>query len=193
MCPSWPTREWLSDAVHDSVGELMERDREILGSTERVVVGRLMIYLHKRVQDLERMGWMLDQEYQRFEYRVKTLVGPRKRKFTPDLILHRRRDRRGNLLVIEVKTAKRKSRRPHDFAKLSVLTGHANYAEARQDGLRLPKDPVPAEQAHGENFRLPERFVPYKHGLWLFISPDEASTEFWWLSDPVEGCEWLAR
>jgi len=89
---------------------------------------------------------VLDQEYQRFKYETKTLEGPRARKVVPDLILHRRHEADGNVLVIEVKTARGEGERLHDFAKLYVLTGCAEYAEDYDGSLRLPGNQLPGEQ-----------------------------------------------
>jgi hypothetical protein len=142
-----------------------------------------MIYLHKRLRHLESDGLVLDQEYQRFEYETKTLEGPRARKVVPDLILHRRRDANGNVLVIEVKTARGEGERLHDFAKLAVLTGCAKYAEDYEGSLRLHGTQLPGEQTCQGRFSLPAAMAPYKHGLWLLVPPDGIDPEYWWWSN----------
>jgi hypothetical protein len=126
---------------------------------------------------------VLDQEYQRFKYETKTLEGPRARKVVPDLILHRRHEADGNVLVIEVKTARGEGERLHDFAKLYVLTGCAEYAEDYDGSLRLPGNQLPGEQRCQGRFSLPGAMAPYQHGLWLLVPPDGTDPEYWWWSD----------
>jgi hypothetical protein len=183
-----PGLGWLKQVVGESVDELYRRDQEILGTTERVVVGRLMIYLYLRLSDLEENGWVLDQEYQRIEGEIKRPDGPLSPKIVPDLALHRRMDREGNLLVIEVKTTRMSSNpsnpgRLHDLAKLSLLTGSVPSVKAYGPRriLRLSDCESPGGQGPPEAIHL-RSMVPYKYGLWLRIPPDEGA-ECWWFSD----------
>lgn len=190
--PNQPTLGRLKQAVRDSVNELNRRDREILGTTERVVVGRLMIYLYQRLQDLECDGWVLDQEYQRIEGEIKRPDGPATPKIVPDLVLHSRMDRTGNLLMIEVKANKESAHpgngeRLHDFAKLALLTKQVDHVDAYgADGdrlyLRRPGDDPPDRLDHRGELHL-RSMAPYKHGLWLLIPPQPAAPEYWWWSE----------
>ncbi|GAA3273533.1 hypothetical protein Dvina_37415 [Dactylosporangium vinaceum] len=172
----------IRDAVLTSVEELYDRDAVILGTTERVVVGRLMIYLNARLTQLISRGYVLDQEYERFGLVKKAFTGGaalEDRKFVPDIILHRRLDNAdsANLLAVEVKTDRQRGRL-HDFAKLSLLTGHAHYALAFNKSLRLEGAATPAGQRQvGEVYR-PDCMSPYRFGLWLLVLPQRA--EFWW-------------
>jgi hypothetical protein len=172
--------------VCESVADLYARDREILGTTERVVVARLMIYLNEHLRYLATNGLVLDQEYERVDQVTKALVGtqPPARKIVPDLILHRRRDTGslGNLLAIEVKTKVGSNGRLHDFAKLSVLTGHIKFADAYEKCLRRPGDPLPNGQKHRGRVGLPRGMSPYSHGAWLLVTPTQADSESWWWS-----------
>lgn len=181
-----PRLGWLKQVVRESVDELVRRDREILGTTERVVVGRLMIYLYQRLQCLEEDSWVLDQEYQRIKGEIKRPDGPRSPKIVPDLALHRRIDCEGNLLVIEVKTTRasgnpRNPGRLHDFAKLSLLTGSVPSVKAYGPRrlLRLPECDPPGRGGAPEEIHL-RSMAPYKYGLWLRIPPDESAGCWWW-------------
>jgi hypothetical protein len=70
-----PTFALIHDAVLTSVDELYDRDEAILETTERVVVGRLMIYLNARLAHLTNQGYVLDQEYERFGLVKKEFYG----------------------------------------------------------------------------------------------------------------------
>lgn len=177
-----PTFALIHDAVLTSVDELYDRDEAILETTERVVVGRLMIYLNARLAHLINQGYVLDQEYERFGLVKKEFYGKGEldnRKFVPDMVLHRRvdNDDSANLLAVEVKTDRRRGRL-HDFAKLSLLTGHADHALAFTKSLRLEGAAEPAgQQQVGEVYR-PGSMCPYRFGLWLLVLRERA--EFWW-------------
>ncbi|MCG5446161.1 hypothetical protein NIE79_004728 [Micromonospora sp. NIE79] len=143
-----------------------------------------MIYLNRHVTGLSLNGLVLDQDYERAGQVTKRLIGAGLgRKIIPDMIVHRRHDLgpAGNLLAIEVKTHNREDGRLHDFAKLSVLTGHAAEAIAYDKCLRLlPSDPVPSDQSFRGHVSLPASMCPYKHGLWLLLEPD--GPQYWWWS-----------
>ena len=169
-------------AVCASVRDVYRKDPEIVGTTERVVVGRLMIYLNGHLNDAIKREFSLDQDYERAGPVTKRLDGRGAllgRKIVPDMILHRRLDTgpEGNLLAIEVKTSSSKYAKLHDFAKLSILTGHAKHALAFDKCLRLNGDEPPNQKLQGHVF-LPANMHPYKYGLWLLIVPN--GTEYWW-------------
>jgi hypothetical protein len=174
----------LQRAVCDAVNDVRQKDPEILGTTERVLVGRLMIYLNSRLKPVIDDELRLDQEYERAGQVTKRLAGHggiADRKIVPDMILHRRFDQGpdGNLLAIEVKTLAGQHARLHDSAKLAVLTGHAQSALAYEKSLRLVGDPAPRQALRG-NVYLPPGMHPYKYGLWLLVTP--GGTEFrWWI------------
>lgn len=190
--PDHPTLEWLQQEVQESVRELYRRDEKVLGTTERVVVGRLIIYLYERLRKLERDGWVLDQEYQRIEEKIKrTDPGdPRSPKIVPDLALHRRMDSTGNLLVIEVKTSRESkdpsnSERLHDFAKLSLLTETSKYVDAYRGNpvlLRLPGSDPPPGRGAPQHISL-DGMAPYEHGLWLRVPQRYEDAGYWWWSE----------
>jgi len=185
VMPRDPTFSQIHRAVCVSVHDLYDSDSEILGTTERVVVGRLILYLNGHLAGLIENGIVLDQDYERAGRITKRLAGTGlpDRKMVPDLILHRRRDQgpSGNLLAIEVKTVKNNYGRLHDFAKLSVLTGHADNALAYGNCLRLPGDPEPTRQTLRGHVSLPCDMHPYKYGLWLLVAP--TGPQFWWWLD----------
>jgi hypothetical protein len=142
-----------------------------------------MIYLNRHLTGLSLNGLVLDQDYERAGQVPKRLIGAGlNRKIIPDMIVHRRHDlgSTGNLLAIEVKTHNRDDARLHDFAKLSVLTGHVAEAIAYDKCLRLPSDPVPSDQNFQDHLSLPAGMHPYKHGLWLLLEPD--GPQYWWWS-----------
>ncbi|RQX05722.1 hypothetical protein DLJ59_06900 [Micromonospora inaquosa] len=158
---------------------------DLLGTTERAVVGRLMVYLDRHLAALSSSGLVIDQDYERAGQATKRLTarGMPDKKIVPDLIFHRRRDLgpTGNVLAIEVKTDRRADGRLHDFAKLSVLTGHVTTAIAYGKYLRLHGDRAPEGQARTADVSLPLGMSPYKYGIWLLLEP--RGTECWWWSN----------
>lgn len=178
-----PTFVLLRGAVLSAVDELFALDEEILGTTERVVVGRLANYLDARLTGLAEQRYALDQEYERVGLVGKRFDGKgeiKDRKFVPDLIVHRRlrNGQHDNLLVMEVKTDAQGDRL-HDFAKLSVLTGHADSAVAYTRSLRIDgEDPPRGQQKRGKVWRPAGMNYPYRFGLWLLVLRDRV--EFWW-------------
>lgn len=178
-----PSLGQLWEAVCAAIDDLYARDSKLLGTTERAVVGRLMVYLDQHLADLSRSGLVLDQDYERAGQVTKRLVGTGlpNRKIVPDLIFHRRHDLgpAANLLAVEVKTRNRQDGRLHDFAKLSVLTGHVRQAIAYDKCLRLPGDPAPPRQRERGTVSLPQRMHPYRYGLWLLLTPNAAECWRW--------------
>ncbi|GAA0393474.1 hypothetical protein [Micromonospora gifhornensis] len=185
MEESVPSFIQLWDAVQAAMDDLYTHDLNLLGTTERAIVGRLMVYLDRHLAHLSRDGLVLDQDYERAGQVTKTLVGTgmRARKVVPDLVFHRRRDPgpAGNLLAIEVKTDSRSNGRLHDFAKLSVLTGHVTQAIAYDRCLRLYGDPAPPRQSEKGMVGLPDGMHPYRDGLWLLLEP--TGVRCWWWSN----------
>ncbi|MDG6106960.1 hypothetical protein Daura_28095 [Dactylosporangium aurantiacum] len=183
MPPADPTFEELQAAVEATLDDLYRLDEAILQTTERVVVGRMMIYLDRHLdrwlaREPDDGGLHLDQEYERFAGVTKVLRGEssdRARKISPDVVLHRRRtnDDGANVLAIEVKVRQDAPDRLHDLAKLSVLTGLSG-AYAYGAGLRVRRDNtlgeptamvgLPYDAGTGEQMR------PYRFGLWLPIT-----------------------
>jgi hypothetical protein len=181
-----PSLNELKRGVERALDDLYRRDPDVLGTTERVLVGRLIVYLteHLRPWLSQEFGdgkLVLDQEYERSGSVTKRLTqardGALRRKITPDLILHRRHDNsaRGNLLAIEVKARDSHDGYLHDRAKLAVLTGVANSARAYQGYLRLDGDKPrkPDDELQGL-VGLPldendEAIHYYQHGLWMCL------------------------
>lgn len=104
-------------------------------STERAIVGRMMVHASPRVVSVFGQHAVVDYEYER--------VGMGRRakrrgavKISPDLIVHNRQDPAGNFLAIEVKPMGHKRLRAwpdgpalEDFKKLHFLTHHLECAE----------------------------------------------------------------
>jgi hypothetical protein len=173
----------LWEAVRAAADDLYARDLDLLGTTERAVVGRLMVYLDKHLAGLSQSGLVLDQDYERAGQVTKRLVGTGlpDRKVVPDLVFHRRHDQgpAGNVLAMEVKTDSRLDGRLHDFAKLSILTGHVTEVIAYDKCLRMPGDPAPLGQSEKGTVSLPDGMHPYRYGLWLLLKPNGAQCCWW--------------
>lgn len=172
-----PTRDQLAQALEAAANDLRSRDRDLIDTTERVVVARFLIYLEYYFNCLDNpVGFRLDMEYERARTDPKKFnglgpLGPFKRKIVPDLIYHRRGDSGpgSNHLAIEIKT-RRTSMEGHDLAKLSVLTGREPYAfvslSPRILIRRAPTDPIHAPSDR-YTVHLPSDFAPYRYGALL--------------------------
>ena len=200
-----PSRADLEAATKAAVNRLRHRDRDILGTTEHVLVGRLMIYLNDQFKQWDDTKLVLDQDYERAGRDVKRVVSTTglARKIVPDIVHHRRgsHDPEGNLLAIEVKVTNGNAGFLHDRAKLAVLTGLAPSAMAYPKALRLPGDPAPAASAkhHPRTRPSPEQQLPrltrpadpltsevihlYRFGLWLLVTQQTA--QMIWFDAPI--------
>jgi hypothetical protein len=123
--PRMPSTETMNDvnhakflfaknALHAAIDELLAKDMDLLvsGAHEQAICHRLAVYLEPRTP------LNVDCEYNRNMMRAKTLIG--KRRFRPDIIIHRRLSNDENLLVVETKSRARKS--VSDAQRLSELT-----------------------------------------------------------------------
>jgi hypothetical protein len=180
-----PSFGQLWNAVRAALDDLYDRDIDLLGTTERAVVGRLMVYLDKHLAGLSRGGLVIDQDYEHAGQATKRLAatGLPDKKVVPDLVFHRRGDPgpTGNVLAIEVKTNSRADGRLHDFAKLSVLTGHVTGAIVYDKCLRLHSGPALPQQARKGEVRLLPDMSPYRYGIWLLL--ETSGAECWWWSE----------
>ncbi|GAB4102989.1 hypothetical protein GCM10028790_20080 [Micromonospora taraxaci] len=70
-----PSCDPLRGAICASVHDLYTHDLDLLGTTKRVVVGRLMIYLNRHLTGLSLNGLVLDQDYERAGQATKRLIG----------------------------------------------------------------------------------------------------------------------
>lgn len=85
-----------------------EQDLLTLGAHELALVHRFGVYLERQLDDeLKQDGLTIDLDYDRHgrlsKFLPPRLDDPRKTRFRPDLILHRRTDDQKNLLVVEWK------------------------------------------------------------------------------------------
>lgn len=127
----------LDARLSEALTRLYAETPSILLTTERPVVGRLLLHLHSVFADLTDTGHTWDLDYARDRTRTKALeisAAEAERYIIPDLIWHRRllpdengraprRHGSDNLIAIEVKLGRPGTAAgEHDVAKLAVLT-----------------------------------------------------------------------
>ena len=117
----------------DVQGEKLTR-RSAPRSTERAIAGRLMVHASPHVVKAFDPDAVIDFEYERVgNGRDAKMRGPAK--ISPDLVVHRRSDPKGNFLAVEVKLKGRVRARAwrggparDDFVKMHFLTHHLEQA-----------------------------------------------------------------
>lgn len=101
----------------------MENNREMV--SERCMVFHIGGYMKNRMNTLTKFQWAdLDCEYNRDMGETKTIyINDFEYSFVPDLIIHRRKSNKNNLLVIEFKKENaREEDKEYDKKKLIALT-----------------------------------------------------------------------
>jgi hypothetical protein len=100
-------RSTALEAVSDALSDLVTKDRELLSlqAHELALVHRFGVYLERRLRrELQRYGLTVDLDYDRHGDAEKWLPARQdrdqgdKRRFRPDLIVHRQGDDRHNIL-----------------------------------------------------------------------------------------------
>jgi hypothetical protein len=185
--------------LENAFGRLRDEEPELLGTTERVLAGRMMLNLHedlqrRAAQNAALRGYTIDLEYERAGVDPKRVTGmrtvddvrrPFQRKIAPDLLIHRRRLRRdsgaridpfANLLAVEIKTNP-SGDLESDRAKLRLLTGMADWVQCqrRGRGTRLHGGGQGVAPEDIDWVQRPDRDRmgdPYIHGALLVITPD---------------------
>lgn len=187
----------LEAAIEAAIVTLRVSDGDLMGTTERAVVARLMIYLDRELSQLPHTGHLrLDMEYERTVRSVNALVAAdperaikafdrsnppanarRQRKIVPDLIYHQR-DTSINHLVIEVKVGRFPAwQEQHDLAKLSLLTGRVNRIGMDSKRRFHPFDPD--RWPNSEEVRRPEDLSTYSYGA--FLQLDRINKPITWI------------
>jgi hypothetical protein len=180
---------------------LYSKERVVLSTTERTVVGRLLVHADRVSQGrkgcLEEGGHTWDIEYSKasgdpkvFQIRHRTAVGegrsPGGRLFSPDLLWHRRllapsdgasQKARANVVAVEVKLEAFGEALRSDWAKLALLTGTVSEVHWFKGALRM-------EGQDGDLVRRPRYGVIgwnhdvagglYRHGVSLNLNPEYA-------------------
>ena len=191
--------------LQDAYARVRDKEPELLGTTERVLAGRLMLNLHedlkrRSVRMPELHGYTVDLEYERAGNDPKRVTGwrtidgqrrPFQRKIAPDLLIHRRRlhlgpgpqiDPHANLLAIEIKTNP-SGDVESDRAKLRLLTGMVDWVECqrRGRGTRLRGGALGLGPANVDWDQRPDRNSmgdPYIHGALLIVTPAGMTPEW---------------
>lgn len=177
--PPLPSRADLDQMLRQAHVLFHQRDGALMNTTERVVSGRLLVYLDALVcADPRLAGYSIDLEYERAGIAMKSLNGTRAgtgdrfaRKIVPDLILHQRdvNDGQSNLLAIEIKT-KPRADFAHDRAKLAVLTQQAPWAECVERGNRKSLVAGAGPRPRGvDTVSLPPHVHRYRHEALLHV------------------------
>jgi hypothetical protein len=173
----------------------------IVTTTERAVVGRLLVHLtatfatNRRPTTEPDHGYVWDVEYMRSGDNAKELrplkvptraPGDRRptvRRIAPDLVWHRRLFDMAahpspvqlsppNLIAVEVKLDAQGPKMLSDWAKLALLTGAAENLEWYTTDLRLPGSAKPGQQEQLGTVRLPDAIAKHPYEHGLSLNID---------------------
>jgi len=169
----------VKELFQAAVAQVYKDDHALLGTTERVLVGRLLIYMDRLLEETPGDGLHVDLDFERAGRDIKSLhqygtPGALRRKIVPDIVVHRRAHNgpSDNLLAVEAKISEGTAGWLHDRAKLAVLTGNAECALAHRRYLRLPGDrPSPQDDPAPARVALPQDMHPYRLGVWACLLP----------------------
>ncbi len=133
--------EIIKEKTNKAINNVLEKDKILLkiNSSERSIAFRLAIYIEK-----EFPGWNVDCEYNRDGVQPKKLrCGSKRKKFLPDIIVHKRITSK-NLLAVEIKKS--------EYLLSSI--------EVKADKIRL-------------KFLTSDKKYDYKFGLFVYFYVNE--------------------